>query len=84
MVQVANGSSDVIMGIVVDEVSEVLEISGREIEPAPSFGNRVDTGFILGIAKAEGAVKILLDLDRILCRQEIAAIAESNQASYIV
>ncbi len=73
VVQVGQESGNVIMGIVVDEVSEVLEISGGEIEPAPSFGTQLDTNFILGMAKTENAVKILLDLDRILTQQDLAA-----------
>jgi purine-binding chemotaxis protein CheW len=65
------------MGIVVDEVSEVLEIEGKEIEPAPAFGTQVDTNFILGMAKTGGAVKILLDLDRVLTRLEIDTVAKA-------
>ena len=80
VVQVQQVEAKVIMGIVVDEVSEVLDISDREIEPPPAFGTRVDTDFILGMAKTENAVKILLDLDRVLTRQEIADIS-SNQPS---
>jgi purine-binding chemotaxis protein CheW len=47
-------------------VSEVLEIGAEEIEPAPSFGTQVDTRFILGMAKTKDAVKILLDMDKIV------------------
>jgi len=75
VVQVSRESGDVIMGIIVDEVSEVLEISGEAIEPPPAFGTQVSTDFILGMAKTESAVKILLDLDRVLTDQDIAAIA---------
>jgi purine-binding chemotaxis protein CheW len=74
VVQVGQETGNVIMGIVVDEVSEVLEISGGEIEPAPSFGARLDTNFILGMAKIEKAVKILLDLEKILSQDELAAV----------
>ncbi len=79
VVQVIREQGDVIMGIVVDEVSEVLEISGSEIEPPPAFGTRVNTDFILGMAKTEDAVKILLDLDRVLTRQEIGAVADDTE-----
>ena len=75
MVQVQQDDSNVIMGIVVDEVSEVLEIDGSAIEPSPAFGTRVETNFILGMAKTEEAVKILLDLDRVLTRQELEAVS---------
>lgn len=79
VVQVRRAEGDVIMGIIVDEVSEVLEINGSEIEPAPAFGTRIDTDFILGMAKTETAVKILLDLDRILTSQELETISTNQQ-----
>jgi purine-binding chemotaxis protein CheW len=56
----------VMLGIIVDWVSEVLNIATDEIEPAPDFGERLDTAYMQGIAKIKGKVKILLDLDRVL------------------
>jgi len=53
-------------GIIVDRVSEVLNIAGEQIEDAPSFGTSVDGSFILGMAKVGEAVKILLDIDQVL------------------
>ena len=64
----------VTMGIIVDEVSEVLDIVGEDIEPSPSFGTTVDTRFILGMAKTKGAVKILLDIDKVLSGDELEAV----------
>jgi len=84
VVQVRGEMGDIIMGIVVDEVSEVLEISGREIEPAPTFGTRINTDFVLGMAKTESAVKILLDLDRVLTQQDIAAITDEEMSDAMV
>ena len=78
VVQVRQEGDRVIMGIVVDEVSEVMEIGGQAIEPAPAFGTQLDTHFILGMAKTENAVKILLDLDRVLTRQELEAIQQET------
>ena len=60
------------MGIVVDAVTEVLPVKAEEIETAPDFGTKVDTCYILGMANMEGAVKILLDIDRVLTAEEIA------------
>lgn len=59
------------MGIVVDRVSEVLNIAGGEIEDAPSFGEDVNTDYILGIGKTQAKVKILLDIDRVLSSQDV-------------
>ncbi|MFO7838088.1 MAG: chemotaxis protein CheW [Desulfosalsimonadaceae bacterium] len=78
VVQVQRGESALIMGIVVDEVSEVLNISGDQIEAAPSLGTNVDTHFILGMAKTESAVKILLDIDKVLSAEEIDALSRSG------
>lgn len=59
------------VGIVVDEVSEVANIRGEDIQDTPAFGTRVSTDCILGMANMEERVKILLDIDRILTRDEI-------------
>ncbi len=59
------------IGIVVDRVSEVLTISGEDIEDTPSFGTSVCSDYILGIGKSEGKVKLLLDIDRVLQMQEV-------------
>jgi purine-binding chemotaxis protein CheW len=74
VVEVRTSSTSIQMGVVVDTVSEVLNINGADIEPAPSFGTRVDTRYILGIAKARGAIKILLDIDQVVGPRELAGI----------
>jgi purine-binding chemotaxis protein CheW len=70
-------------GIVVDQVREVLSIPREEIEDAPAFGSEVETDYILGIGKAEGRVKLLLDIDKVLASgniEEYAAMTEENAA----
>jgi purine-binding chemotaxis protein CheW len=71
VVEVESLSGRVEIGIVVDSVSEVLNIKGSEIEDTPAFGTRLDTTFILGMAKMEGGIKILLDIDRVLATKEV-------------
>ncbi|HDI79277.1 MAG TPA: purine-binding chemotaxis protein CheW [Desulfobacteraceae bacterium] len=61
----------IIMGIVVDSVSEVLNIKDEEIEDTPDFGGTLDTRYILGLAKVDGGVKILLDIDSVLSQEEL-------------
>lgn len=61
------------LGVIVDSVSEVLNIAPDEIEPAPDFGERLDTAYMQGIAKVKGKVKILLDLDRVLAADGVFA-----------
>jgi purine-binding chemotaxis protein CheW len=63
------------VGIVVDSVSEVLNIKSGEIEETPTFGSRLETDYILGMAKMGGGVKILLDIDRVLCERDIQDVA---------
>jgi purine-binding chemotaxis protein CheW len=72
VVEIQGESGMVMIGVVVDSVSEVLNIKGEEIETTPAFGARLNTEYILGMAKMEGGVKILLDIDRALGSQEIA------------
>jgi len=59
------------IGIIVDAVSEVEDISKYNIEPAPDLGNEIDTKFIQGMAKSKGEVKMLLDLQNTLSNQEL-------------
>lgn len=77
VLQVQRGGASVIMGVIVDKVSEVLEIGAEEIEPAPSFGNQVDTQFILGMAKTGDSVKILLDIDKAVSEEEVESLART-------
>ncbi len=65
------------IGIVVDSVSEVLKIKGEDVEDTPTFGTKLNTDYILGLAKREGGVKILLDIDRVLSGEEIAALEKA-------
>jgi purine-binding chemotaxis protein CheW len=65
------------IGIVVDSVSEVLNIKGEDIEDTPTFGTKLDTNYILGMAKMEGGVKILLDIDRVLNSKEISVLEKA-------
>jgi len=75
VVDIAGGSGNrIMMGIVVDSVSEVLNVKGDEIEDAPTFGAKLDTRYISGMAKIEGGVKIMLDIDRVLSEEEIASL----------
>lgn len=54
------------MGLVVDGVEEVLNIAANDIEKTPDFGTKIDTHYIVGMAKIKGSVKILLDIDGVV------------------
>jgi purine-binding chemotaxis protein CheW len=66
VVEINSGKNRFSTGIVVDRVSEVLDIAGGNIENSPEFGSSVDTQFILGMGKVGESVKILLDIDKVL------------------
>jgi purine-binding chemotaxis protein CheW len=71
VVEIDTDDMTIQIGIVVDSVSEVLNIKEQEMEKAPSFGAQVDTAYILGMAKIDSGVKILLDINRVLSTKEI-------------
>jgi purine-binding chemotaxis protein CheW len=69
VVEITNNGQKVMIGILVDSVSEVLNIKGADIEDTPNFGSHLNTNYILGMAKTGGRVKILLEIDRVLSDQ---------------
>jgi len=71
VVEIAGKAGTIQIGIVVDAVSEVLNIKSEDIEDTPTFGTKLNTDYILGMAKMEGGVKILLDIDKVLSRQSL-------------
>jgi purine-binding chemotaxis protein CheW len=77
VVEIANSGQKVMIGILVDSVSEVLNIKGGDIEDAPNFGSRLNTNYILGMAKTGGRVKILLDIDRVLSADEMVVLEKA-------
>jgi purine-binding chemotaxis protein CheW len=72
VVEIDGQSGTVQIGIVVDSVSEVLNVRAEDIEDTPAFGTKLNTEYILGMAKMEGGVKILLDIDRVLSTDELS------------
>jgi len=69
------------IGIMVDAVSEVLEIQANEIEPPPSFGAKIRADFIAGMGKVGGKFVIILQIDRVLSVDEMALLANVAEAS---
>lgn len=75
VVQVHHGDVAIQTGIIVDEVSEVLNLAAGEIEDTPDFGEDVGTPYLLGMAKVKGNVKMLLDIDQILASSETMSLS---------
>ncbi len=79
VVQVHYQDTQITMGIVVDEVSEVLNINGTQIEPPPSFGGGMEeVDFITGMGKLEDKVVILLDIDSVLDGDKLETVINST------
>jgi len=74
VVEILNQGNRILIGILVDAVSEVLNIKAGDIEETPNFGSRLETDYILGMAKAGGGIKILLDIDCVLHGDELEAV----------
>jgi len=71
----------ILMGIIVDTVSEVMDIQGDAIEAPPSFGTDVDTAFIMGIGKVKEKVVILLNIDKVLTTEDMNIVSEVAAAA---
>lgn len=74
VVEVESPRGKIKMGIIVDQVAEVLDINARDINQPPDFGTSLDTAFILAIGVVKGQVKILLDVDKVLTTDEVRAV----------
>ena len=75
VVEIHRASGAVFVGLVVDEVSEVVNLNRDDIEDSPEFSVDLDTDYILGLAKTDDGVKILLDIEGMLNTDEIGLAA---------
>jgi purine-binding chemotaxis protein CheW len=64
-------TSSLMMGILVDKVSEVVNLSSDDIEDAPSFGSEVNTEYLLGIGKTGGRIRMLLDIEKVITASDV-------------
>ena len=78
VVEIDSDAATILLGIVVDAVSEVLNIREEEIEETPKFGTQLKHDYILGMAKRDGGVKILLNIDKVLSSEEINEIEQAS------
>ena len=74
VVEIEGQTGNVLIGTAVDSVSEVLNINGDDIEDTPTFGAKLKTDYILGMAKTDDSVKILIDIHRVLNADEVMGI----------
>ena len=81
IIEIAVAEQHQVVGVVVDAVNEVLDIPESDIEPAPSFGTRIRTDFILGMGKVRGRFVVLLDVDQVLSLDETEMLAALGQGA---
>ena len=77
VVEMASATGTLLTGAIVDSVSEVIAIKDEDIEDTPEFGTDLETGFIMGMAKKDNQIKILLDIDAVVSTTEVDSIASA-------
>lgn len=73
-----NEQIETLVGLIIDGVSEVITLKGDEVEPAPTMQGHFDKQLILGLAKCENGVKILLDIDKVINHDELSEIEQEE------
>lgn len=79
IVEIEHDGTQQELGVVVDAVSEVLDIPQTEIEPPPAFGAKIRADFISGMGKVNDRFVILLNVDRVLAVEEMAMLTELSE-----
>jgi len=64
-------TSSIMMGILVDKVSEVVNVASDDIEDTPSFGAEVNTEYLLGVGKTGGRIRMLLDIEKVITATDV-------------
>ncbi|MGL1936527.1 MAG: chemotaxis protein CheW [Fibrobacterales bacterium] len=75
VVQVASARGEVVMGFLIDSVSEVLYISESQLQETPTFGEGISVEFITSVAKIDSRVIMLLDINKIMSVGDMEAMA---------
>jgi purine-binding chemotaxis protein CheW len=81
IVEIDCGDEQQVIGVIVDAVNAVVEIARSEIEPAPSFGARIQSEFIEGMGKADGGFIILLNVNRVLSCEQLEAVSLAGSSA---
>lgn len=79
IMELAAGSGNIQMGIVIEQVLQVIEIPESEIEPGPSLGANINTNFIKGMARTEAGFIVILDISKVLSVEEIAKVSQMRK-----
>ena len=79
VVQIIKEGKEATMGLIVDEVSEVVDIAASQMEPPPDFGQSVDVDFIFGMGKVDSRVVMLIEVDRVLANVDMKLLSDSSK-----
>jgi purine-binding chemotaxis protein CheW len=79
-VEIAGPQGPLLVGILVDAVSEVMTVPGHEREALPDLGDSQRMDFVLGLAKSKGKVSILLNIDRVLQAADLSSLRDLQAA----
>jgi len=74
-------TASLMMGILVDKVSEVMNVAEGDIEDTPSFGADVNTEYLLGVGKTGGRVRLLLDIEKVITASDIIHMKKAAESS---
>ena len=69
-------NQETIVGLIVDAVSQVMELSADDIQPVPDFGTRVKMDYLIGMAQSGRKFALLLDVDKVLTTEELHDLRE--------
>jgi purine-binding chemotaxis protein CheW len=81
VVRIMVENTTTIMGIIIDEVREVLDMPADSIEETPALGTGADSGFVMGIGKVGANVKMLLDIEMVLSAEELTTLVRMGQTT---
>jgi len=74
-------TSALMMGVLVDKVSEVVNVASDDIEDTPSLGTDVNTEYLLGVGKAGGRVRLLLDIEKVITASDIIHLKKAAETN---
>jgi len=79
ILEVENDGERMVMGVMADSVSEVIELRAGDIEPPPPFGAKVKVDYLVGMGQADKTFLLVLDIDRVLSAEDLAVASRAGE-----
>ena len=80
VLSVKSESGERVIGLVVDSVSDVIDVASQDVKPTPDFGTSLNTKFINGIATSNNTMVMLLDVDKLLSVEEMSVLSQMSES----